>query len=261
MIDQLKRRKKIKNELQSALNNNGFSLKYQPQINLKTGKADFLEALLRLKDNSFSPGEFITVAEESGLIIEIGRWVTKAAIKQLALIKNNYQTSITISINFSAKQIRDQGYLDFLENTLKEYDIAAHNLEIEITESILIEDHKAVTFINKLKKIGVQIALDDFGTGYSSFSYLSYLKTDKVKLDKFLADNFMEPDKIETLINLINLLHSLDLPIVAEGVETKKQYLQLKANNCDYIQGYYFSKPQPQHKIGEILAKNYLELI
>nr|WP_245528293.1 EAL domain-containing protein [Halanaerobium praevalens] len=123
---------------------------------------------------------------------------------------------------------------------------------------MLIEDNKAITFINQLKNIGVQIALDDFGTGYSSFSYLSYLKTDKVKLDKFLADNFMEADKIDTLINLINLLHSLDLPIVAEGVETKEQYLQLKAHNCDYIQGYYFSKPLAKDQIKAILTKNYI---
>jgi diguanylate cyclase (GGDEF)-like protein len=259
MIDQLKRRKKIKNKLQAALKNNEFSLKYQPQINLKTGKADFLEALLRLKDNSFSPGEFIPVAEESGLIIEIGRWVTKEAIKQLAVIKNKYQAKVIISINFSVKQIRDQGYLNFLQKNLKKYKIPAHYLEIEITESILIEENKAITFIKELKKIGVKIALDDFGTGYSSFSYLGYLKADKVKLDKFLADHFMEPDNIETLINLINLLHSLDLPIVAEGVETEKQYLQLKENNCNYIQGYYFSKPLAKSKIKDVLKNNYLK--
>lgn len=259
MIDQLKRRKMIKNKLQTALKNDGFKLCYQPQVNLKTGNADFIEALLRFKRNTISPAEFIPIAEKSGLIIEIGRWVTKEAVKQLSIIKNEYKKDLKISINFSPKQIRDKNYLSFLKSMLQKYEVKASSLEIEITESILIEDSQSIEFINKLKKIGVQIALDDFGTGYSSFSYLGYLNVDKVKLDKFLADNFMDNDSIETLINLINLLHSLDLPIVAEGIETKEQYLKLAENQCNYIQGYLFSKPLEQSEIKNIIEVNYID--
>jgi len=258
MVEQLKRQKMIKDKLKKALKNDGFKLKYQPQINLETGKADYVEALIRLKESKLSPAEFIPVAEESGLIIEIGRWVTKEAIKKLALIKNVYLSNLKISINFSANQINDTDYINFLRSMLKKYNVDASSLEIEITESFLIEDNKSIDFINELKKLGVKIALDDFGTGYSSFSYLGYLNADKVKLDKLLSDNFINKGDVDTLFNLINLLHSLDLSIVAEGIETKEQYLKLKESRCNHIQGYLFSKPKEKEELRDIIEKNYI---
>ncbi len=258
MGDQLKRKKMIKDKLKKALNNDGFKLKYQPQINLKTGKADYVEALLRLKGCDLSPAKFIPVAEESGLIIEIGRWVTKEAIKNLFLIRNVYQSDLKISINFSPAQINDKGYINFLKSMFKKYGVDASSLEIEITESFLIEDNNSIDFINDLKKIGVEIALDDFGTGYSSFSYLSYLNADKVKLDKLLSDNFVNKGNIDTLFSLISLLNSLDLSVVAEGIETKEQYLKLKESRCNHIQGYLFSKPKAKEELRGIIERNYI---
>ena len=141
-------------------------------------------------------------------------------------------------------------------------------LEIEITESILIEkEQEAVKFVEQLSELGVQLALDDFGTGYSSLSYLAYIPFGKVKLDRSLTgrfletDNFLGDENLETMTSLIELFHSLNLPVVAEGIETKEQYIKLKENDCDYIQGYLFSKPVDKYELEGLITKNFTKKI
>ena len=260
MVTKIRRKKEIRNKLKVALKNDGFKLKYQPQVNLDTGKGEYFEALIRLKEYDLSPGQFIPVAEESSLIIDIGRWVTEEAIKQLAILQESEEVEVKISINFSVQQLNDPKYIDFLKETLNKYGVDSYLLEIEITESILIEkEKKAIKFLNQLSDIGVQLALDDFGNGYSSLSNLSFISFDKVKLDKSLIDRFLKGDNIETIISLIQLFHSINLPIVAEGVETKDQYIKLKKNKCDYIQGYLFSKPVSNTKLKSLIEINYIK--
>ncbi|MBM7555773.1 bifunctional diguanylate cyclase/phosphodiesterase [Halanaerobacter jeridensis] len=259
MKNKMKKKKEIEDKLRNALNNDKFKLKYQPQVDLTDGQAKYFEALIRLKEDNISPGEFIPVAEESGLIIEIGRWVTKEAIEQLAIHEDN---EIKISINFSVQQLNDKEYIDFLVEELNKNNVNPELLEIEITESVLIEkEAEAIEFLNQLSQLGVQLALDDFGTGYSSFSYLAYISFDKVKLDKFIIDRFLEGQNLKTIANLIKLFHSIDLPVVAEGVETKEQYINLAEMNCDYIQGYLFSKPLANNKIKKLLQENLIQEI
>ena len=260
MRDRLKTNKNIKEILREALENDGFKLVYQPQVNLKTGIAEYFEALIRLKHYDISPGEFIPVAESSGLINEIGRWVTEETIKELAILNQESINPIKISINFSVKQLHDAGYIDFLEELLNEYDLNPGLLEIEITESILIKaEDKAIEFLNKLSNLGVKLALDDFGNGYSSLKYLSFINFDKIKVDRHLGKMFLDNDRRETMASLINLFHSLDLPIVAEGVEEMVNYSLLKSMDCDYIQGYLFSRPVEREKLSKILNHNFIK--
>ncbi len=262
MIKKLEERKKIKDIIRQAIEVGGFELKYQPQINLKTGKADYLEALIRLTDYDISPGKFIPIAEESNLIVAIGRWVTNEAIEQLATWQKKGIEPKKISINFSVRQLKDDGYIEFIKNKLAINNVSPALLEIEITESILLErENEAIEFLYQLRNLGLKIALDDFGTGYSSLNYLTYIDLDRIKLDKSLNDKFLRDDDLATMDNLISLFHTLNLPIVAEGIETKEQYEKLKSKNCDYIQGYLFSRPVSIQKIEKTYDKNFIEAL
>lgn len=256
IIEKIQERKEIKKILETALKTDGFLLKYQPQINLKTGQADYLEALIRLKDYDISPGKFIPIAEDSGLIIEIGRWVTEKVITKIA--KDREVAPKTVSINFSVYQLDDRGYVDFLAETLQKHNVQAEAIEIEITESILIgKESAALDFLKRLKDLGIELALDDFGTGYSSLNYLNHIPLDKIKIDKSLNEKFLEEQGL-AMENLIKLFHSFELPVVAEGIETKEQYQRLKKKKCDYIQGYLFSKPITWEKVEEIEDYNFI---
>ena len=259
MFQELIKKKEIRELLKDALRNDGFKLVYQPQINLKSGKADTFEALLRLKDEDISPGEFISVAEESNLIIDIGRWVTEAAIIQLAEWQSKGFEPKPISINFSAKQLNDLSYVDFLNDKLKKHGVTADLLEIEITETVLLEKKdKSISFLNKLKESGVKISLDDFGTGYSSLSYLTYIELDKIKFDRSLNHKFLQDNYTDTMAGLISLFHSMNLVVVAEGIEEKENFQKLSDRGCDYIQGYLFSRPVSPAAIEKIYDHNFI---
>ena len=244
MLEALNDKIKLESILLDALANDGFKLLYQPQVHTKTLEIVGFEALIRLKNHSISPADFIDVAEEQGCIKEIGRWVTAEAISQLASWFKLGLPPKFISINFSSKQINDEGYIPFLKACLTEHQIPPELIEIEITESILLEeDRKCTEFLDALRRIGVNIALDDFGTGYSSINYLTYMPLTKIKLDKSLIDKFFINPSTKLLENIITLVGNLDLEITAEGIEFPHQYMYLKNSNCDYIQGYLFSKP------------------
>lgn len=262
MQDEVKNKAEIERILRTAMKEDGFSLVYQPQVNVRSGEIEGFEALLRLKYYQLSPAHFIEIAEEIGMIKEIGRWVTAEVIKQIAAWRDKGYRLKPVAINFSSKQLRDEEYIDFLHTTLQVYKVPSQYLEIEITESILLEKNAdTIEFIQRLKKLGIRIALDDFGTGYSSLNYLTFIPVDKIKLDKSLCEKFLGMDNIEVMNSLIALVHSLHLVITAEGIEDMEQYNRLKAGGCDYIQGYLFSKPLPEEEIEKIYSMNLIDTI
>ncbi|MDD3174160.1 MAG: ABC transporter substrate binding protein, partial [Herbinix sp.] len=259
MQEALKERANIETILRKALKEDGFYLLYQPIVNVMSGEIRGFEALLRLKDHPIPPNIFIPIAESSDIILEIGRKVTEEAIAQIARWRDKGFPPKTISINFSSKQIKDYNYIEFLQSTLKAYCVEPIYLVIEITESILLDEtSNTIDFLNNLRNLGLSIVMDDFGTGYSSINYLTYIPVDHIKLDKSLSDKFLKLNNTEVMNSIISLAHSLNLTITAEGVEEHNQYERLKEGGCDFIQGYYFSKPLEIDKANEIYNKNLL---
>jgi len=230
--------------LRSALEDSGLELLYQPQVDAKTGEIASFEALLRLKNQQISPGVFIPVAEETGIIVQIGRWVAEEAFRQIAKWRELGLSGKSISINYSSKQLRDTEYVEYLNELSIKYQVEPKLIEVEITEGILMENNIAtLAFFDDLKKYGYKIALDDFGTGFSSLNYLTYIPVDKIKLDKSIDDKFLEMENTTVIDSLISLSHGLNLKITAEGIENWDKYLKLRDGGCDYIQGYLFSRP------------------
>lgn len=257
--EELKSKIDLEHLLRKTLKNNDLKLVYQPQVNVTTGEIVGFEALLRINNANISIINFISLAEELGLIVEIGRWVTKEAIKQAAIWKNKGFNLKTIAVNFSSPQIRDNDYINFLKQTLEYYKVSPEYIEIEITESILLEKtQKTLNFLNELKNLGVSLALDDFGTGYSSLSYLTYIPVDKVKFDKSLNDKFLDLKDTQFMQSLVSLVHGLNMKVTAEGIEEKSQLERLKSINCDLIQGFLFSRPLPPEEIELIYNNNFM---
>ncbi len=260
MTERLKEKIEVENILRKAIKEDGFKLVYQPQVHVLTGEIIGFEALLRLKNHPISPGIFIPIAEEVGVINEIGEWITKDVVTQIDLWKTKGFDLKPIAINISPKQLNDEKYILKLGEILKEKKVEPKYLEIEITENVLLERTEAsIKNLKKLKNLGVKIALDDFGTGYSSLSYLTFVPVDKIKLDKSLNDKFLEIGSLNVIKSLILLAHSLNLEVTAEGIEDIRQYEKLKSAKCDYIQGYLFSKPLPINEIEHIYDYNFLE--
>jgi len=260
MLEEIQNRIALEDILREALKNEGFYLVYQPQVNTMTGEIIGFEALIRLKEHIISPMLFIPVAEEIGFIVDIGRWVTRKAVEQLAQWKEKGFELKPIAINFSSKQLRDEEYCNFIHDVLEEYDVDSKYLEIEITESILLEKtEKTLEFFTELCEMGINITLDDFGSEFSSLNYLTFIPVYKIKMDKSLCDRFLEKDNMKIMENLIILAHSMGLEITAEGVEKIEQYQCLKNGGCDYIQGFLFSKPLSVAEIEKIYDKNLLE--
>jgi len=250
----------IEKILREAIENDGFKMVYQPQVDVKTRQIYGYEALLRLKASNLSPAEFIEIAEKNGTIVRIGRIVTEKVIKQLSEWKKAGLDIKPVSINFSANQLQDEGYILFIDELLKKYDIDAKYLEIEITENIFFENKQAtLLFLKNLKEMGIKIAIDDFGTGYSSLNYLTFLPVDIIKLDRSLNMKFLEIKNVKVMDSLISLVHSLGLIVIAEGIETIDQVKRLKKANCDYIQGFYYSKPLDVDQIPDIHTIVYVD--
>ncbi len=258
MLEGQIRKSNIETYLRDAIENDGFKMLYQPQINIRTGRIHAYEALLRLKDHNIPPSVFIDIAEKNGSIIKIGRIVTQKVIEQIAVWKACGLDIKPVSINFSINQLHDNDYIRYLKQLLEEYQVKPQDIEIEITENIFMES-KQITraFLGQLKELGIRIAIDDFGAGYSSLNYLTFLPVDIVKLDRSLSLRFLEFDNIKVMDSLISLVHSLGLKVVAEGIELLDQVLRLSEVDCDYIQGYYFSKPLEAEKIPEIHSTIY----
>jgi diguanylate cyclase (GGDEF)-like protein len=244
MAEQLIFRQSVKNILRDAIDNDGFKVLYQPQVAIPNGEVIGYEALLRLKKSGISPADFIAIAEEDGMIIEIGRIVTELVLKQMYDWKEKGLVLKPVSINFSTIQIQDHEYKEFLLEKLEKYEIDPKLIVIEITESIFLENKETtIVFLNELRSYGIKIAVDDFGTGYSSLSYLTFLPIDAIKLDRTLNIKFLELENISVMDSLISLAHSLNLKVVAEGIEEKEQVKRLIVGKCDVIQGFYFCGP------------------
>ena len=258
MMDYQIKKTKIEVILRNAIENDGFKMVYQPIVNVETGQVYGYEALLRLKEYNISPSEFIEIAEKNGSIIKIGRIVTQKVIEQLSKWRKSGLDIKPVSINFSANQLHDGGYVQFIIDILNKYNIEANLLEIEITENIFLENKQVtLAFLKQLKEMGIKIAIDDFGTGYSSLNYLTFLPVDKIKLDRSLNMRFLEIENIKVMDSMISLVHSLGFTVIAEGIETIDQVKRLKIANCDYIQGFYFSKPLGEEQISGIHTNIY----
>lgn len=254
MVKLLQERANIESAIRDSVDKNLFKMVYQPQVSLYTGKITGLEALIRMKNYRYTPDVFIPIAEETGSIIPIGRWVIKTVIEQISeWLKEGVEVK-PIAINFSPKQLMDKSLHQYLNNILDQYDIPAKYVEIEITENILIDNiEETLCFLNKIKNLGIKMALDDFGAGFSSIKYLSTLPIDKVKLDKSMINKFTSEDKDEVIRSIVQLSHCFELSFLAEGVEDEFTMLKLKACGCDTIQGYYFSKPLEVEEIKNIM--------
>ncbi|MGQ7848312.1 EAL domain-containing response regulator [Granulosicoccus sp. 3-233] len=242
------RKSRLEISLNSALSRQELSLHYQPKIETSTHEMRGAEALLRWHSESLgvvSPTEFIPLAERSGLITEIGEWVINEAVRQWREWFPDTMTSPVISVNVSPRQLNDTNFLQRLMHTLDTHRFQPSNLELEITESMMLDDmHKVIEILTQIRKLGVRLSIDDFGTGYSSLSYLSRLPVDTVKIDRAFILPMLESTEKRTLVrNLIRLGHDLGMQLVAEGVETGEQLTVLREFECDLIQGYYFSPP------------------
>lgn len=242
---QLRDRRNLQNDLQSALEHNEFLLHYQPQVRM-TGETIGFEALLRWrspKRGMVYPGSFIPLAEESKYIIPIGEWVLREACREAA----SWSRPLKVGLNVSPVQFHHGDLPNLVHSILLETGLAPARLEIEITEGVLINDFsRAVAILRRLKSLGVTIALDDFGTGYSSLSYLHSFPFDKIKIDRsFISDLDCNRHSMAIVGAVIELGHSLSIPIIAEGVETELQHALLAKEGCDEMQGYLFGKPLP----------------
>ncbi len=241
------RRHQLANALRSAIKNNELSLVFQPQLNLPSQQIIGAEVLVRWHSpilGHISPGEFIPIAESTGLIKEIGDWVLENACKTLSdCLKEGFQ--IRFAVNLSALQFKQTDLVGQIARILKEYRIPAKYLELEITESMLMRDVKsAIEILEKIKDMNIRIAIDDFGTGYSSLAYLKRFPLDALKIDQSFVDELVvNGDDTAITLAIISMAKSLRLEVIAEGVETKQQLDFLTQNNCDDIQGYYFSRP------------------
>lgn len=238
----------LEQELRQALNGNEFCLDFQPQVDLRSEQIISVEALLRWNHPTrgrVSPDEFIKVAEETGLIIPIGRWVLRNACMQVRMIQQLTGQEVRVAVNLSARQFRDPRLEETISEVLAESGLPPHCLELEVTESMLMDDiDKVINQLNRIKSTGVTIAIDDFGSGYSSLSYLKRLPVDILKVDrKFVQDIPNDINDMEITSAVIAVAHKLSLKVVAEGVEDIDQRDFLMINRCDYAQGYYFSKP------------------
>jgi EAL domain-containing protein (putative c-di-GMP-specific phosphodiesterase class I) len=241
----LRERHALQEDLRSALQRDELLLYYQPQLRMD-GKAVGFEALVRWQSpqrGMVSPGVFIPIAEESRLIISIGEWVLREACRTAAA----WTHPLAIAVNISPAQFRHGDLPALVHSILLETGLAPSRLELEITEGVFINDFShAVSVLNRLKALGVRIALDDFGTGYSSLSYLHSFSFDRIKIDRaFIGDLEQNRHSVAIVRAVINLGHSLNIPTLAEGVETAAQHAFLREAGCDEVQGYLTGRPLP----------------
>jgi len=238
----------LENELRLAQQRGEFVLHYQPKVNLQSGTVTGAEALIRWEKPGVglvAPGYFIPVLEEIGLIQDVGRWAMAQACADYRRWHAAGLQPMRIAVNVSALQLRNRAFFDEVRQLVEGHAEALAGLELEITESLIMEDVKhSINSLEALRTLGLTIAIDDFGTGFSSLSYLSKLPVDTLKIDRsFVTDMTLTPQGLALVSTIINLAHALKLKVVAEGVETQEQERLLRLLNCDEMQGYLFSKP------------------
>jgi EAL domain-containing protein (putative c-di-GMP-specific phosphodiesterase class I) len=251
-------RAELERALRRALERKEFELFYQPKVATGSGRIIGAEALIRWHHPDLglvSPTRFIPMAEEIGLIVPIGDWVLHTACAQNKAWQDAGLEAISVSVNLSARQFREDDLVESVADVLNRMGLEAKHLELELTESIVM--NSAELFINKLRALedlGVQLSIDDFGTGYSSLSYLKRFPLHHLKIDQsFVRDIATDADDAAITSTVISLGHSLNLKVIAEGVETEEQVAFLREHHCDEMQGYYFSEPLPATKFAALL--------
>ena len=253
----------LEQELRHALAFDEFNLMFQPQIDLRSGEIVCLEALIRwhhpIRGKVVSPDDFIPVAEETGLIVPIGNWVLRNACMQLKLLHQLTGTNVRVAVNLSARQFRDPALEEVISDALHSSGLAPSFLEIEVTESMLMDDIRSVTQqLQRIKDTGVQITIDDFGTGYSSLRYLKCLPVDVLKVDReFVRDIPDDLNDMEITSAVIAVAHKMGLRVIAEGVENLDQHDFLVINQCDLAQGFFFSRPMAFEDVYRAFTKQH----
>ncbi len=240
----------MERDLRKTLETDGFHLEYQPKVSIKTGEVTGLEALVRWEHperGRVSPVDFIPLAEETGLIVPLGEWVLKTACKQMVKWIDAGIQPFIMAVNCSAIQLVRTDMAKVIKEALDSTGLNPAYLEIELTESLLMQDvEEGIKILQALKDLGLHVSIDDFGTGFSSLSYLKRLPVDKLKIDQsFIKDLTTDPGDAAIVTSMITLAHNLDLTVVAEGVENAEQLGFLRAERCDEVQGYLISKPMP----------------
>ncbi|MDV3429602.1 MAG: EAL domain-containing protein [Bacillota bacterium] len=260
MRDEAKKKLDIERNLRRALSKNEFLLYYQPQIDINNLSIKGFEALIRWNSREMgfiNPTEFISICEETNMIIPISNWIVEEACKTIKKINRKYEKNYTISINISPIQLQYENFIIELKDIINKTGVNPEFIELEITENVLINSYNEILdILYKIKEIGVKISLDDFGTGYSSFSYLKNLPIDFLKIDKAFVNNIDKDNKDLKLIrSIINMAHDLNMKVIAEGIETFSQLNYIEKNNCDIVQGYVYSKPIPEDLLDDYIIK------
>lgn len=254
------RRLNLENHLRKAIERNELELHYQPQLDVLTGKFCGLEALIRWNCHELgqlSPAEFIPLAEETGLIVSIGEWVLRKACQEAKYWLDQSIPLTRMAVNVSAIQFLHPGFASLVAKILAETGLNAEALELELTESALINDEDSVLgVLQALKKVGVQLAIDDFGTGYSSLSRLKNFPIDRLKIDQSFIQNIEQDSENAAIVTaVIAMAEGMDMKVIAEGIETDRQLAFLKNRRCNEVQGYFLSKPLPSAQVEEFLTK------
>ena len=252
----------LASDLRRAIERNELRLHYQPQADIATGEIVGIEALVRWQHPELglvSPADFIPVAEELGLIGLLGDWVLNETCRQAVAWQRAGLPHLPVAVNLSALQLRSPTFLESVRRALATSGLEAHWLEFELTESVLMQQAEtAVKTLSGLSELKIRVAIDDFGTGYSSLAYLRRLAIDKIKIDRsFVRDLGVDAEDTVIVSTIIRMAHSLKLRVIAEGVETSEQLAALRAQGCDEIQGYYFSRPLPPDALAEFVQERY----
>ncbi|MGA7514544.1 MAG: EAL domain-containing protein, partial [Candidatus Sulfotelmatobacter sp.] len=264
MNAQVVERLTLENSLRLALDRKELFLVYQPQMDIGSGKITGLEALLRWQHPELGlvpPDKFIRIAENSGLIRPIGEWVLRTACSQARQWQDEGLDAVSVAVNVSAVQFRQEDFCEVIRRVLRETRLAPRYLELELTEGLLLANADVMlSVIEELNAMGLTLAIDDFGTGYSNFGYLKQFRVSKLKIDRsFVRDVAVNPDDAAITTAIISMARSLNLKVIAEGVEDEAQMSFLRAHQCDEIQGYYFSKPLAVDKVADKLREDSAE--
>jgi EAL domain-containing protein (putative c-di-GMP-specific phosphodiesterase class I) len=259
MNEFVSKRMRLEIGLRKALEQNEFKIVYQPQVDVITGELVGVEALIRWHHPEWgviSPVEFIPIAEETGLILQIGEWVLHGACLQNKMWQKAGYPSIRMSVNISSRQFQQSDLVQMVSGILEKTKLHPNDLELELTESIIQDSKYAVSKMEQLKSMGIHLSIDDFGTGYSSLSYLKTFPINTLKIDRSFTKNIYSDPKDASLVEtIINMAHNLDLKVIAEGVETKEQLQFLKQRQCNEAQGYFFSRPISAQEVSSIFEK------
>ena len=259
-------RQTLEGSLRGALERKEFLLHYQPKVNLDTGEITGVEALIRWQQPDrglVPPSQFVPIAEDCGLIVQIGSWVLREACKQAREWQDTGLPFERVSVNISALEFRDTGFVEGVRTTLRETGLDARHLDLELTEGVLMEHAESTaSVLRQLKTMGVRLVVDDFGTGYSSLSYLQQFPIDVLKIDQsFIHRITTDPDDSPIVSAIIDMGKNLKQGVIAEGIETQEQLAFLKARHCVEGQGYLFSQPVPAAQIAHLLQTGVADTV